>query len=313
MVFSDDPETGLAGPREVLATWPNTDSLAEFGVGGRAGTCSLLRPDPPNLDFIRTRRADIDGPRLCTALRSFSADTEVLLADGTAIAIADVVVGDVVFAHDPETGVSGAREVLATWPHTDTLVEFEVGDGTVTTTEDHDFWNVTDNAWQETQHIDAGDLLLTADGATVEAGTLLWDTAHVAPAFDLTIDEIHTYHVTAGDEHVLVHNNTPCGDLGDDWVPQDTSTIPGSNTCRQCAAEIVERLGGGNMIRVTSDRSPFLPDYRGQTSGWSDHVVVELDGRIYDAFGDQVGLPIAEWLELWDLPEALVLEPYAAG
>ena len=49
VVFSDDPETGLAGPREVLATWPNTDSLAEFGVGGRAGTCSLLRPDPQTL------------------------------------------------------------------------------------------------------------------------------------------------------------------------------------------------------------------------------------------------------------------------
>ena len=79
-----------------------------------------------------------------------------------------------------------------------------------TTTEDHEFWNVTDQAWQETRHIDAGDLLLTADGATVEAGTLLWDTAHVAPAFDLTIDEIHAYHVTAGDESVLVHNNTPC-------------------------------------------------------------------------------------------------------
>ena len=48
--------------------------------------------------------------------------------------------------------------------------------------------------------------MLTADGATVEAGTLLWETAHVAPAFDLMIDEIHTYHVTAGDESVLVHN-----------------------------------------------------------------------------------------------------------
>ena len=68
-----------------------------------------------------------------------------------------------------------------------------MGDSTVTTTEDHEFWNVTDQAWQETQHIDAGDLLLPADGATVEVGTLLWDTAHVAPAFDLTIDEIHTY------------------------------------------------------------------------------------------------------------------------
>ena len=49
--------------------------------------------------------------------------------------------------------------------------------------------------------------MLTADGATVEAGTLLWDTAHVAPAFDLTIDDIRTYHVTAGDVDVLVHNN----------------------------------------------------------------------------------------------------------
>ena len=68
-----------------------------------------------------------------------------------------------VFAHDPETGLAGAREVLATWPHTDTLVEFEVGDGTVTTTEDHEFWNVSDQLWQETQHIDAGDLLLTAE------------------------------------------------------------------------------------------------------------------------------------------------------
>ena len=137
------------------------------------------------------------------------------MADGTAIAIADVRVGDVVFAHDPETGLAGAREVLATWPHTDTLVEFEVGDSTVTTTEDHEFWNVTDQAWQETRHIDAGDLLLTADGATVEAGVLLWDTAHVAPAFDLTIDEIHAYHVTAGDESVLVHNqNDLCDEFG---------------------------------------------------------------------------------------------------
>ena len=58
----------------------------------------------------------------------------------------------------------------AIWSHEDTLVEFEVGDGTVTTTEDHEFWNVSDQAWQETRHIDAGDLLLTADGATVEAG-----------------------------------------------------------------------------------------------------------------------------------------------
>ena len=115
-------------------------------------------------------------------------------------------VGDLVWAHDPQSGEAGARAVTAIWPHEDTLVEFEVGNATITTTEDHEFWNVTDQAWQETQHIDPGDNLLTADGHVVEAGNLLWDTAHHAPAFDPTVDDIHTYHVTAGAEEVLVHN-----------------------------------------------------------------------------------------------------------
>ena len=48
---------------------------------------------------------------------------------------------------------------MAVWPHQDTLLEFAVEGGSVTTTEDHHFWNVTDDEWQETQHIDQGDLL----------------------------------------------------------------------------------------------------------------------------------------------------------
>ena len=42
----------------------------------------------------------------------------------------------------------------------------------------------------------------------VGVGNLLWDTSHYAEAYDLTIDEIHTYFVaTAEDTYVLVHNN----------------------------------------------------------------------------------------------------------
>ena len=139
-------------------------------------------------------------------LRSFSADTEVLMADGSTVPIGEIEPGDEVWAHDPETGESAARAVLATWPHQDTLLEFTVEGGSITTTEDHHFWNVTDNEWQETQHIDPGDYLLTADGQTVEAGNLDWTTTHYAAAYDLTIDEIHTYFVSAGDQQVLVHN-----------------------------------------------------------------------------------------------------------
>ena len=185
-------------------------------------------------------------------------------------------VGDIVFAHDPETGLAGAREVTAIWSHEDTLVEFEVGDGTVTTTEDHEFWNVTDQAWQETQHIDAGDLLLTADGATVEAGTLLWDTSHVAPAFDLTINEIHTYHVTAGDQSVLVHNNTPtpCGSTN---FPQSTFLS---------ADEIAT---ANRLIQMPEFNGIELRDFEHET-GFNTFDYVDDRGNLYDQIGGEVSI-----------------------
>ena len=171
--------------------------------------------------------------------------------------------------HDPQSGEAGARAVTAIWPHEDTLVEFEVGDATVTTTEDHEFWNVTDQAWQETQHIDAGDLLLTADGATVEAGTLLWETAHVAPAFDLTIDGIHTYHVTAGDESVLVHNQS-CGE----------TDFPADSPLRQREVETAETfVNSGDFPGTLSDYESLFGNAR------FDFIDLE-NGVVYDAIGN---------------------------
>lgn len=105
-------------------------------------------------------------------LRSFSADTEVLMADGTTAPISNIEVGDQVWSIDPVTGEAGKRTVTAVWPHQDTLLEFTVDGGTVTTTEDHHFWNHTDGQWQETQHIDEGDQLLTGEGRLVDAGVL---------------------------------------------------------------------------------------------------------------------------------------------
>jgi len=141
-------------------------------------------------------------------LRSFSGDTEVLMADGAMTAIAEVRVGDEVWAMDPETGEAGNRTVIAIWPHEDTLIDFTVDGGSITTTEDHELWNATDHEWQETRDIEPGDFLLTADGQHVKAGNLDWTSAHRADAFDLTVEGLHTYFVSAGDQDVLVHN---CG------------------------------------------------------------------------------------------------------
>ena len=180
-----------------------------FGFnGGTAFDCGALF-----VPFLSSKADDvvevaIDSRRSIACFRSFSADTGVLMADGTTKPISEIEPGDMIWAVAPETNDAGPRPVVAIWPHEDMLLEFTVEGGSVTTTEDHHFWNVTDQAWQETQHIDQGDHLLTADGHVVEAGNLDWTTAHHADAYDLTIGEIHTYFVSVGDEQVLVHN---CG------------------------------------------------------------------------------------------------------
>ena len=90
------------------------------------------------------------------------------------------------------------------WVHFDTLMTFSTEAGDVVTTEDHPFWNVTDQAWEGPQDFDAGDTVLTADGQLVEVGQLDWDTSYVGLAYNLTVDDIHTYYVEIGAADVLV-------------------------------------------------------------------------------------------------------------
>ncbi|HVK22812.1 MAG TPA: polymorphic toxin-type HINT domain-containing protein [Actinokineospora sp.] len=146
---------------------------------------------------------------LCT--RSFSGDTPVLMGDGTTKAFKDIQPGDYVMAADPETGERGPREVTATWPHTDTLHVLVLVDGsTITTTEDHPFWNVTDHQWQRADALDLGDHLATTTGHTAVVRGLSPGSPRVDAAYNLTVDDLHTYFVLAGSTPVLVHNTGLC-------------------------------------------------------------------------------------------------------
>jgi len=148
---------------------------------------------------------------------SFSGDTPVLMADGSLKPIVEVQVGDAVWATNPATGESATHNVTATWPHQDTLVDLVVQDGSITTTEDHEFWNITDQAWQEARDFDPGDELLTSYGYSREVVGFDWSTSHFNAAYDLTVDELHSYYVSVGDVDVLAHN---CG------VPLPRGTKP---------------------------------------------------------------------------------------
>ncbi|MEU4245738.1 Hint domain-containing protein [Actinoplanes sp. NPDC026619] len=140
--------------------------------------------------------------------RSFSADTLVLLGDGkTTKKFKDIKVGDEVLATDPETGEQGPRKVTEVWVHQDDLYVLLVDGKKLTTTEDHLFWDATDQRWERTDELDRGDLLQTPAGAAAHVNGFQRRTHKVAAAYNLTVEGLHTYYVLAGSTPVLVHND----------------------------------------------------------------------------------------------------------
>jgi len=149
------------------------------------------------------------GDELAGAACSFSGATLVLMADGTTKPIEEIKVGDEVVAADPETGERGTRTVTQVWAHRDELVTLELDGQVVTTTEDHPFWNDTDRQWQRADELGGGETVSTADGRRVRVHGIRPATTHSALAYNITVDDIHTYYVVAGGTSVLVHNAGP--------------------------------------------------------------------------------------------------------
>lgn len=142
---------------------------------------------------------------------SFTADTKVQMADGSAKQISQMKPGDSVKSTDTTTGRtkdSTASEVMV--KHDTDLYDLKVhtakGDEVVHTTRHHPFFDRTTHAWVDADKLAAGDQLTTADGtvATVVAGSAPAKTD--GDMWDLTVPGDHDFYVLAGDTPVLVHN-----------------------------------------------------------------------------------------------------------
>ncbi|MGW4379730.1 polymorphic toxin-type HINT domain-containing protein [Kitasatospora sp. NPDC004531] len=179
----------------------------------------LLAPQFRGHRFDKSRRGglgDIIKNVALTALgcaNSFPSGTLVLMSDGQTKKIEDLELGDEVLATDPETGETAAKKVDATIATPDDR-EFTTitlsGDGsTITATDHHPFWVEGRHAWIGASDIKAGDTVRTTDGvlARVEATMPLLETME---AYNLTVRDIHTYYVLAGNTPVLVHNVGEC-------------------------------------------------------------------------------------------------------
>ncbi|MEU4765681.1 polymorphic toxin-type HINT domain-containing protein [Actinosynnema sp. NPDC023794] len=162
---------------------------------------------------------------------SFTADTEVLMADGARKAIDAVRVGDEVVATDPETGETGARTVTRTVVGrgekalVDVTVDADGAAGddsaTITATHNHPFWVNDRGEWVDAERLAAGDVLRSSDGAAREVLSVTRRTV-VTTVHNLTVQGVHTYFVVAGAISVLVHN---CGNRiaseDDAWLSLD--------------------------------------------------------------------------------------------
>jgi hypothetical protein len=165
-----------------------------------------------------SKSAKSGSNRTCNA-NSFDDDTTVLLADGSRIPISEVEIGDLVWSQDPETGEQGPRVVVDLIRHGGwhTMVEVSLEDGTVIdATDRHPFWVVggvdgnQDGSGVDATDLHPGDLLLTSDNSPLAVKSVVINDEDLI-AYNLTVSDLHTYHV--GDSGVLVHN-CPIGESG---------------------------------------------------------------------------------------------------
>ena len=226
---------GLAGPMggPSLGSTLNHnvgDAIFLSFIGGGSGTSAAVR-------LIRAALKGEEPAATSGTLKqcvlqyggpnSFDPATPVLMADGTTKPIRDVQVGDKVLATDPKTGETTAKEVTALHNNLDNdLVDVEVevaaqGGGTriLHTTANHPFWDKTLGRWVDAGALQPGHRLVTTEAGTV--AVVDRQPVHGSDyMLNLTVSDLHTYYVLAGNVPVLVHN-----DGGGELTPEQERSI----------------------------------------------------------------------------------------
>jgi RHS repeat-associated protein len=186
-----------------------------FGGFSRGPTEETTGPAEGGSGEVSVGETAASGGATC---HSFDLATPVLMANGTTKPIGSVALGDTVESTDPATGKNTPQRVVALHDNHDTDladVTVKTSDGKTTTlhtTQHHPFWNDTDHTWTDAAQLKPGKALhvYTAAGRSYTAKVIAvktWTGLHHMR--DLTVANIHTYYVLAGNTPVLVHNCDP--------------------------------------------------------------------------------------------------------
>ncbi|NUK67357.1 RHS repeat-associated core domain-containing protein [Streptomyces lunaelactis] len=245
---------------------------------------------------------------------SFIGGTLVTMADGTTVPIDDIEIGDGVLATDPQTGETAKKKVTATIlgegekKLVRITLDADAGKGheavSVIATDGHPFWVPDLRKWVDAGDLHPGQWLRTRAGTHVQV-TAIKRWTQQATVYNLTVADIHTYYVLAGDTPVLVHNsNGLCGtaalDNGD-WQHivdrhrpggvkvNDTSGIF-SGKAKHVRGRIAETINRGTPRANTPDPETGRPR-AGQIYEWDFGVPVGRAGPA-NGGGDLTGIRV---------------------
>ncbi|MFJ2864389.1 polymorphic toxin-type HINT domain-containing protein [Kitasatospora sp. NPDC087314] len=85
---------------------------------------------------------------------------------------------------------------------TDTTLE---NGGSLTSTDHHPFWSEDQRTWLDAADLKTGQALRDPAGRPQRIEDIRhWNT--LQPAYNLTVEDLHTYYAVAGDTPVLAHN-----------------------------------------------------------------------------------------------------------
>ncbi len=191
------------------------------GTPDNTDWCDLLHPDQFTGEKLHLLTALMKKLRHIPCPKCFLAGTKVLMADNSTKNIEDVHNGDSVLATDPITGETGTRKVTRQIVTDDDKHFNELtlttrnGPQKLTATNEHPFWSPSAHRWLQTNELTPGTTLLSNDRTTVPVQANRAFDQH-ARTYNLTVDDLHTYYVLAGDTPVLVHNSGP--GCGSNWI-----------------------------------------------------------------------------------------------
>ncbi|MFG2919577.1 polymorphic toxin-type HINT domain-containing protein [Kitasatospora sp. NPDC048298] len=205
-------------------------------------------------------------------LNSFPAGTRVLMANGSTRAIETVRVGDEVLATDPTTGLTGPRRVTATiyGPDDRDFTDISLGAGqALTSTDHHPFWSENQKKWIDAVDLKTGDELRNPAGQPQRiADVRHWNT--LQPAYNLSVDELHTYYVLAGETPVLVHNTDECMEIA-----LGKNTVDGN---RDALIDFADKVKAKSYRDWPSQADDWMKEFRGFVDDGKTKIHFNLDG-----------------------------------